>query len=89
MTDAFSNEASEGQIDAAALAANVAIPTAYSPPYPDGLRVHLESQDSARFIYVPYRLARQGLLRRTMKAELQEPIAVQIAPVFFAGRGRS
>ena len=83
--EGFVASARDGSIEAAALAANVNIPVEYSPPTPDGLRVHLESTDFSRFIYVPYRISKQGLFKKSIKAEFFEPIAVQIQPTIFVG----
>lgn len=83
--EGFIASARDGSIQAAALAANVNIPPEYSSPTQDGLRVHLESADFSRFIYVPYRVSKQGLFKKSLKAEFFEPIAVQIQPAIFAG----
>jgi hypothetical protein len=83
--EGFVTGARDGSIEAAALAANVNIPAEYSPPTPDGLRVHLESTDFSRFIYVPYRISKQGIFKKSLKAEFFEPIAVQIQPTIFVG----
>ncbi|MCI0429865.1 MAG: hypothetical protein L0210_04905 [Rhodospirillales bacterium] len=85
LADAFGSDARSGKILAAALAANVDIPSRYSPPYPDGLRIHIEGQGFSRLIYVPYRLKREGLPSGTAVAELAEPISVEITPRFFGG----
>ena len=74
----------DGSIAAAALAANVYIPAEYSPPAPDGLRVHLESQNFARFIYVPYRMAKQGMFKKRIRVEFLDPIPVQVQPSLFS-----
>ena len=83
--ESFVAGASDGSVAAAALAANVGIPADYSPPAPDGLRVHLESADFSRFIYVPYRLKRQGIFKKGRKVEFFDPIPVQIRSSIFAG----
>ena len=85
LSEGFVASAREGTIAAAALAANVNIPAEYSPPVSDGLRVHLESLDYSRFIYVPYRVSKHGLFNKTLKVEFFEPIAVQIQPAIFTG----
>lgn len=76
-----------GQYAAVALAANVNIPFQYSPPYPDGLRVHLESEGYARFIYVPYKLGSKGIFLKARAVQFEKPISVQINPSFFVGAG--
>ena len=81
--NAFAAGASEGAYLGVALAANVNIPAQYSPPSPDGLRVHLESQGYSRFMYVPYRLKKEGLFKKRTVVEFSEPFAVEIAPTFF------
>lgn len=81
---AFSAGARSGEYQGVALAANVNIPTEYSPQSPDGLRVHLESEGYARFIYVPYTLSKPGWLKRERTVEFGEPFAVAIAPSFYA-----
>lgn len=82
--EAFCANARDGSIAAAALAANVNIPAEYEPPAPDGLRVHLESHEFARFVYVPYVVTKQGFFKKTRHVEFFEPIAVEINPAFFA-----
>lgn len=83
--DAFTSATASGQYAGVALAANVNVPAEYSAPFPDGLRVHIESSGYARFIYVPYKVTQQGLLKRQRAVEFSEPFAVEIRPIFFAG----
>lgn len=83
--ESFVASATEESISAAALAANVDIPAEYSPPAPDGLRVHLECAGFSRFIYVPYQVTKQGMFKKARKVEFFEPIAVQISPSIFVG----
>lgn len=80
----FIKEIQDGSIVAVALTTNVNIPTNYEAPAPDGIRVHLESSDFSRFIYLPYRITKQGLFKRKLKTEVLESFAVQISPSFFA-----
>ena len=80
---AFAEGAREGTYLGVALAANVNIPTQYSPLTPNGLRVHLESQGYSRFMYVPYRLKKEGFFKKRTVVEFSEPFAVEIAPTFF------
>jgi hypothetical protein len=82
--EAFASGAARGEYLGVALAANVNIPPQYSPPAPDGLRVHLESSGYARFIYVPYTLSKPGLFKKRRAVEFGEPFAVEIAPTFYA-----
>ncbi len=83
LAKAFQNQAQSGEILAAALAANVNIPAQYEAPVTDGLRVWLEGEGFSRFIYVPYKLAKKGFLRKGYTAQLFEPIAVTIDPFWF------
>ncbi len=47
----------EEKLLAYGIAANVDIPKEYSPPFPDGIRVHVVAPDVChRYIYTPYRL---------------------------------
>lgn len=73
-------QAQAGQISAAALAVDVNIPPQYSPKWPDGIRVHLESADYSRYVYVPYRVVKSGDARMV---ELAEPFAVEVGHEFF------
>jgi hypothetical protein len=83
--ESFVSNAREGSITAAALAANVNIPAEYSPPVPDGLRVHLESADLSRFVYVPYRVTKRGLFKKKFEVEFFNPIPVETPPSIFTG----
>lgn len=73
----FSAAGVEGDIRVAALVANVAMPEELEAPSRDAIRVHLESQGFARFIYVPYEVAGEHTLR------LHDPVLVDIEPGFF------
>ena len=84
---AFTSGAQNGELFAAALAANVDVPPQYSSPSPDALRVHLESDGYSRFIYVPYRLQKRGLFKNKRVAEFSEPFAVEVGPTFFVPKG--
>ena len=65
-----------------ALAATVNIPCEYLPSARDILRVHLESQDYSRFIYVPTRFrSLDGPNERAVV--FGEPIAVAVDPSFY------
>ena len=81
--EAFTSSATEGSIAAAALAANVNIPSEYNPPAPDGIRVLLESNGFSRFIYIPYVIKKQGFFTKSNSVTLFEPIAVQVDPGMF------
>ena len=84
LAQSFAAKAKSGEILAAGLAANVDIPAEYEPPYRDGLRVWLEGEGFARFIYVPYRSEKRGLFRKGFNVIMAEPIAVEIGPGWFS-----
>lgn len=83
LSDAFVAGALNGQFAGVALAANVNIPAQYSPTAPDGLRVQLESSGYARYVYVPYRLKKEGIFKKKIVVEFDEPFSVDIAANFF------
>jgi hypothetical protein len=66
-----------GRILAAALVANVAVPEELEAPSRDAIRVHLEAQGFARFIYVPYEVTSEQTLR------LHDSVLVDVEPGFF------
>jgi hypothetical protein len=68
--------------------ANVNIPSQFSPVSPDGIRVHIESEGYARYIYVPYKITSTGLFKKKRAVELGEAFAVEINPAFFSGAAR-
>ena len=84
LAGAFTAGARNGELLAVALAANVNVPPQFSAPFPDAVRVHLETSGYSRLVYIPYRLSRKGLLRKSTVAELSEPFSVEIRPSFFA-----
>jgi hypothetical protein len=84
LMDALRSGARDGSIVAAALAANVTVPTEFASPAPDGIRVLLESEGYSRYIYSPYRIAKRGLLKKKYTSELFDPFPVQISPMLFA-----
>src|SRR5262249_1860263 len=47
----------EKKIVAAAIAADVNIPSQYQSPFPDGIRVLLEADGYSRYFYLPYRVS--------------------------------
>jgi hypothetical protein len=73
----FAAAAAENRILAAALVADVAVPEELEAPSRDAIRVHLEAQGFARFIYVPYE-ATSGQAPR-----LHDAVLVDIDPGFF------
>ncbi|MET0936731.1 MAG: hypothetical protein ABWX83_12105 [Luteibacter sp.] len=64
---------------AAALVANVIIPDEFEAPVRDGVRVHIESEGYARFIYVPYEI----VVADEPEVRLHDPFAVEVDPSFF------
>ena len=86
LTEAFVVDAKSGKIVGAALAANVNVPEQFESPSRDALRVHLETEGYARFIYVPYEITKSGFLRRTAIIR-HELFSVEVSPVFFAPVG--
>ncbi len=83
LAEAFSSSARNGEILGAALTADVNIPTHYSPEYPDGVRVQLESEGFSRYVYIPYKITKSGIFRMSRKVEMAEPFSVEIEPNFF------
>ncbi|MBC3881923.1 hypothetical protein H8K35_10455 [Undibacterium sp. LX40W] len=83
LAEAFSSSAQKGEILGAALVADVNIPSHYAPNYPDGVRVQLESEGFSRFIYIPYKIKKSGILRMSRQVEMAEPFSVEIEPSFF------
>lgn len=83
----FAADAAAGKLSAVALAANVNIPDEYSPSAPDGVRVHVEAEGFSRFIYMPYRITKQGPFKKKFVAEFDELFSVAIAPQFFWASG--
>lgn len=76
-------DAQAGLIVASALAANVNIPAEYSPAAPDGIRVHVESADMSRYMYIPYTLTKHGLFKKSFNAKFFDPITVDVQPSLF------
>jgi hypothetical protein len=83
MKDAFVASARNGEITAAAIAANVDVPAAYDSPYPDAVRIQLEADGNSRFIYVPYRINTKGLFRKSRTVQFAESFAVAISDNWF------
>ena len=76
----MSSQLESSEIRAAALTADVNIPAAYEPAFPDGIRILLESKSYAQLVYVPYRLEKptltDRLLRRRRRVEYGPSFAV-------------
>lgn len=85
----FACEAQSGNITGAALAANVNLPERYVSRSRDAIRIRLEAAGLARFVYVPYEIARSGLFRRKVTVTLHEPFAVEVIPGLFPRRARA
>ena len=81
----FSAGAKDGSFSIVALAANVNVPHQYNPPFPDGLRIHLEAPGFSRYIYVPY--VARGEPGKAHEVTFAEPITVGIQASFFSGSG--
>jgi hypothetical protein len=79
----------DGRIGAYALAAPVDLPPALGSPVPDGIRVHIQSGDYARTVYLPYRVLPWRPVRRFLAVvpvvEYYETIAVDVDGVAGAG----
>jgi hypothetical protein len=81
----FRNEAESGDIAGSALAVDVNVPPEYDPAFPDAIRVHLEGVEYSRYVYVPYSIKSDGLLRRKREVVLAEPFSVEVpAKVFIS-----
>jgi hypothetical protein len=89
--DALASQVASGEAAAVALAANVNIPAEYQSPFPDGVRVHVEAAGYCRYVYLPYRVAPRGVIKRTLGRPFDvaygEPISVDLPPIFFSDRG--
>lgn len=83
LADRFRDRAQAGKISGAALAVDVNVPTQYESQWRDAIRVHLESADFSRFIYVPYQVVKSGLLKSQRRVDLAEPFAVEVSHEFF------
>lgn len=81
--EAFKVQATDGEIIASAMAANVNIPSTYESPCPDGIRVHMESSDYSRFIYFPYRISNTDTSEKKIRVEVFEPFSVEMPSSIF------
>jgi hypothetical protein len=88
MEDALRKRVTIGEASAIALVADVNIPAAYRPPFPDGIRVLVEASGYSRFFYLPYSRPRRGFLSLGRKSEptYGDFISVDVPPTFFASR---
>lgn len=89
LAEAFSSSAQAGEILGAALAADVNIPAQFSADYPDGVRVQLESEGFSRYVYIPYKVTKSGIFKKSRKVEMAEPFSVEIEPTFFKATGNA
>ena len=81
--DSFAQMEREGKLVAYAVAANVNIPHEYSPPVPDGIRVHVVAPGVCnRYVYTPYRFLSHRKMRKFLgflrTIEYGETIAVDL-----------
>jgi hypothetical protein len=83
LADSVRDQARTGKISGAAIAVDVNIPSQYEAQWRDAIRIHLESADFSRFIYVPYQVVKSGLLKSKRRVNLAEPFSVEINPEFF------
>ncbi len=79
----LSTKAKSGEIVAGAVAVNVNIPPQFESPFPDGIRVHVESNNFSRFIYQPYAIRKSGFFGRKRAVDYADMIGVDIGPVMF------
>ena len=75
----LASRASDDDVAAVALVANVIIPTELEPAAESGIRVHVEAPGFARMVYVPY----EFVTGEEQAIRLHEPVAVEIEPEFF------
>jgi hypothetical protein len=77
VSDRLAAAGADGRIHAAALVANATVPDKLEAPTRDAIRVRLEAEGFARFIYVPYEPSSEQTIR------LHDPVLVDIDPAFF------
>ncbi|HYJ53071.1 MAG TPA: hypothetical protein VEW04_07850, partial [Allosphingosinicella sp.] len=80
----LTQRAASGEVLGAAIAANVDIPPQLDPTYPDGIRVHVESEGFCRLIYLPYAIGRSGLFGRNRTIKYDDMLGVDVPPIIFA-----
>lgn len=80
----LSQRARAGEILGAAIAANVNIPAQFSAPYPDGIRVHVESDGFSRYIYTPYKIEKAGFLSRKRSVIYADMFGVDLPQIIFS-----
>jgi hypothetical protein len=93
LQEALTRDATAGKISAVALAANVDIPVGYDAPYRDAIRVHLETVEYSRVVYLPYRIEPRSwfgsVLRRPHRVSYAEPFTVEVPAAVFTRGGRT
>jgi len=80
----LSQRAKNSEILGAAIAANVNIPAQFHAPYPDGIRVHVESDGFSRYIYTPYKLEKTGFFSRKRSVIYADMFGVDLPQIIFA-----
>ncbi|HVY23714.1 MAG TPA: hypothetical protein VG962_10215 [Steroidobacteraceae bacterium] len=77
----------ERKLMAYALTSNVTVPAELSPPFPDGIRVHMETSGYSRFLYTPYRVLPYPALLKFLAVvpviRYAELIAEDVRPAVF------
>ena len=91
LIDAFREQFESGKIIAAALAANVDIPSQFESGFADGVRVTMECKEYSRHFYLPYRCPQQGILgrlsRKTPEICYGELFSVEVEPFMTKTKG--
>ncbi len=81
--------AASGRLKAYAIAADVNIPAACEPRFPDGIRVQIEARGYSRWVYTPYRILSFRVIRAFLvvlpTVDYAEPIPVDTEPDVFKG----
>lgn len=80
LVDTFSKQATNNEIQAAAIACDVNIPPEYESDISNGIRIHIETNDYARFFYVPYTIDSTA---ESEKVTLYSPITADVDPHIF------
>lgn len=78
----------DGKLGAYALTSNVTIPSELSSPFPDGIRLHVETVGYSRFLYTPYRVLSYPGLRKFLAVvpviRYADIIAENVRPTIFS-----
>ena len=88
MEDALRKRVMTREASAIALVADVNIPPAYQPAFPDGIRILIEAPGYSRFFYLPYARPRRGAvsLGREPEPTCGKFISVDVPASFFSTR---